>query len=111
MMGVVENELVTNRGHIMQQNSIEFKTSFKFWQTFSLISSIYGGSILASFDEQRSISKYIIKKVHIFPNYQGPCHSVARGPWLPHFSGKNIFVCRIYTLNPKTDVILACPPF
>ena len=63
MMGVVENELVANRGHIMQQNSIEFRTSFKFWQTLSLISSVYGGSILASFDEQRSISKYIIKKI------------------------------------------------
>ena len=91
MMGVIENELVTNRGHIMQQNSIEFRTSFKFWQTFSLITSIYGGSILASFDEQRSISKYIIKKFHIFPNYQGPCHSVARGPW-PHFFQEKIFL-------------------
>ena len=49
MMGVVENELVTNRGHIMQQNSIEFRTSFKFWQNLTLISSMYGGSTLASF--------------------------------------------------------------
>ena len=71
MMGVVENELVTNRGHIMQQNSIEFRTSFKFWQTLTLISSICGGSTLASFDDQRSISKYIINKIPYFPQLSG----------------------------------------
>ena len=71
MIGVVENELVTNRGHIMQQNSIEFRTSLKFWQTLTLISSIYGGSTLASFDDQRSISKYIIYKIQYFPQLSG----------------------------------------
>ena len=67
MMGVVENEVVTNRGHIMQQNSVEFRKIFKFWQTLTLISSIYGGSTLASFDDQSSISKYIINKIPYFP--------------------------------------------
>ena len=71
MMGVVENELVTNRSHIMQQNSIEFRTSFKFWQNLTLISSIYGGSTLASFDDQRSLSKYIINKIPYFPQLSG----------------------------------------
>ena len=71
MMGAVENELVTNRGHIMQQNSIEFRTSFKYWQTLSLISSIYGGSTLASFDDQRSISIYMIYKIPYFPQLSG----------------------------------------
>ena len=91
MMGVVENDLVTNRDHIMQQNSIEFRTSFKFWQTFSLISSIYGGSILASFDEQRSISKYIIKKFHISPTIRGRA-IVWPGGHGPHFFQEKIFL-------------------
>ena len=107
MMGVVPSESVTNRSHIMQQNFIEFRASFKFWQSLSLISSFCGGSILVSFDGQRSISKYVNKSPY-FPQLPGHAPNGTQGAMAPTFFRKQYFCMQDIYPSPETDIILAC---